>query len=150
MLKKILVSIMTIACIISVVPSFAMETTRNIEIVLDDGSYFETVLEEFGLKSSGTKSGRKTLNHKDASGNILWSVKVEGTFKYTGFSSTCTSASGDSSSNASHWKVGKATASKSGNVASAKATGKRYIAFVCVETITKTVKLTCDKNGKLA
>ncbi len=149
MLKKILLSGMIISCIINVVPSFAIETSRNIEETFNDGSYFETELEVIESKTTNTKSGKKTASFKDSSGKTMWSITVEGTFKYTGTSATCTKSFGNSISYVSYWKLEKATATKSGNTASAKTTGRRYSAFICVETIPKTVTLSCDKNGKL-
>lgn len=118
---------------------------------LQDDLYVETVITENVTNyATNTKSGTKTNNYKDGSGNILFSISVSGTFNYTGNSSTCTSSSVKTSVKNSNWKITSESATKSGNRAIANATAKRYYVFIAVETRNETVTLTCDKNGVLS
>lgn len=48
------------------------------------------------------------------------------------------------------WKVSGQSASKSNNKAIAKATEKKYFMSVCVQTVNKSVTLTCSNTGKLS
>lgn len=119
---------------------------------LDDGSYFITTIEESSieLKSSSTKSGKKTTNYYDKNDQLLWSVTVTGTFTYTGSSATCTSSSVSTTCPDSRWKITSKSSSKKNASASATATAKRYSNNTVVETKTKTVTLTCSATGKLS
>ena len=133
-----------------------LETTVSV-IYLDNGDYIETSIvtipslnNEASILATNTKTGTKTSTYKNSSGEALWSVSVTGTFTYTGQSSTCTSVSGTSKSYSSAWKVSATTNSKSGNTATAKATGTHYILGVAVNTYALSVTLTCSSTGVLS
>lgn len=152
-MKKIL----SFLCIIYTVLSlsthiYALENKNSISSeYLGNGIYLETIIEEdISLFSTKTKNGSKTNNYKDSKGNILYSIKVSGSFSYTGSSSTCTSASVSTSVSNSYWKITSKSASKSGNTAIGKATAKRYSLGFVVETRNETVTLTCSSTGKLS
>jgi hypothetical protein len=49
-----------------------------------------------------------------------------------------------------NWKIASKSASKSGNQAKASATAKRYLVSLVVQTVSKTVILTCSKTGALS
>ncbi len=118
---------------------------------LEDGSYFETIVQTQSLAKTTSKIGTKTLNYKSSSGETLWSITVYATFTYlNGVSCSCTNVSGSSVSYNSTWKVTSAATSKSANKASASATGKHYSGSTLVESISKTVTLTCDTYGNLS
>lgn len=117
---------------------------------LPDGSYFQTVITEDPIRISGTKTGTKTLSYSNADGVTVWDIIVKGTFSYTGNSSTCTSSTVSANSYNSTWKIADKSATKSGNKASGTVTAKQYYLIVCIETMTKTVNLYCDKNGNLS
>ncbi|MCD7716088.1 MAG: hypothetical protein LUG56_05355 [Lachnospiraceae bacterium] len=118
---------------------------------LDDGSYFETIVQAQSLAKTSSIIGNKTLNYKNSSGEALWSVTVYATFSYlNGVSCNCTTVSGSSVSYNSSWTVTSATTNKSANKASASATGKHYSGSTLVESISKTVTLTCDTYGNLS
>lgn len=154
-MKKIFAIILSISLLIvlSINPVFA-NSSSHIEY-LSDGSYFETVIYNssdisiFNTKSN-SKSGSKTAYYKNSSGVVQWYVRVTGEFTYNGTSSTCTSSVASAPSNVAAWKIASKSASKSGNSATAKATAKCYSNGVVVNTITKSVTLTCDKNGNLS
>lgn len=66
--------------------------------------------------------------------------------------SSCTSSSIETKSYVSNWKLSNKKASKSGATTSASATAKLYHSngTTVLRSINKTVKLTCDKNGKFS
>ena len=118
---------------------------------LPNGDYIEITITEEPATRALSKSGTKTANYKNAAGSTMWSVSVRGTFSYVkGKSCTCTSASGSSSSYNSSWSVSGATSSRSGNSATASATGKHYMGNKVIETMTRSVTLYCDSYGNLS
>ena len=106
----------------------------------------------FNFKSkSSTKSGQKTTYYKSSSGVTLWSVTVKASFSYTyGKSSTCTSVTGSSASSSVAWKVSSASSKKNGNTATASATGYHYTNGALVESLSRSVSLSCDIYGSLS
>lgn len=119
---------------------------------LDNGDCIETILEEYPIfgKTSVVR-GKKTENYKNSSGTVMWSVTVTGTFSYmSGKSSECTDVSGSSQSYSSSWRVSSADVSKSGNTASASATGTLIVNGVVSGTVNRNVTLSCDNYGNLS
>ena len=115
--------------------------------------YFETVIETETITktyATGSKTASKTLYVKNASDQVLWYVKVTGTFTYTGSSSTCTSSSVTAEAYDTNWKIISKSSSKSGKTANAIAKGGMYRNGLIIETLTKNVSLTCDANGNLS
>ena len=80
----------------------------------------------------------------------IWAVTVTGTFSYGNGTSTCLSASCTTSLYSNSWSVGNKKASKSGNTAKASATGVRYTNGHAVQSITRTVTLTCSATGNFS
>lgn len=120
---------------------------------LNDGSYIETILTEdcpVGLFSTtSTKSGRKTSTYKNSSGQIQWSVTVNGTFSYNGSSAKCTVSSISTACPSKYWTLSGKSASKSGATAIASATAK-HTNGSNTKTIQRSVRLTCNKDGTLS
>lgn len=139
--------------VLSTSTAFAVEKTSSSSLeILPDGSYFETVIEDIPsgniqTRSTTTVTKSKTSYYKNAEGTTLWYVRVTGTFTYGNGSSRCTSDTPYAVSQASMWKVSNISGSHSENHASATATGKRYFDGSVVESITKTVTLTCSPTG---
>lgn len=97
-----------------------------------------------------TKTAKKTVTYKDSSNNTLWSVTVTGTFSYNGSSSSCKKASVSGTSYHSNWVVTNKKCSKSGNKATASATGKEYVDDKVAISINKTVSVSCSKSGDIS
>ena len=118
--------------------------------------YFETVIEDNShniitlASTTKSKTGSKTIYCKDADGKVLWYVKVTGTFSYDGSTSTCTSVSMTTSTNAAGWNIVNKKCSKSGNRATASATGQKSHNGTVTNSITKSVTLSCSKTGTLS
>lgn len=119
----------------------------------EDGSCIETVLVvEKGVSAYATqyKDGTKKITYKNSDGIVCWTATLTGTFRYTGSSSTCTDSAVSYTVYNSAWKITSATASKSGNTASADVTAKRYVIGIPVETLNRTITMTCSANGTIS
>lgn len=134
-------------------PILVMANSGNTLLVtkeyLEDGSYFETIIESNENQRS-TKTGSKTLTYKNADGDALWYATVNATFYYDGKTSSCISSSPSAGSYVSGWKILSTSSSRTGNTASATVTAGIYYAGVFVDSITVKVLLSCDKNGNLS
>lgn len=167
MKKSVIVSVLTV--VIMLIPSVTFAGTEPAlsdadVIVLDDGYYIETVIEDedSGLltimhnaisRSKGsttTKTKSKTTYIKNSSGNVMWYVKVTGTFTYGNGSAKCTKSVCTAESKDKTWKVSNKSSSKSGNKASATAKGTHYLNGAPLESITRTVTLTCSPTGNFS
>ena len=154
-MKKILKTI-ALSLILCMVPFHNVKALENntsyIEEIFEDGSYIEITIHEENTNARSSTTKKKTATYKGSSGTVYQSVTVQGTFNYDGKTSTCTSSSISTANYSSTWKLSNKKASKSGNTASASVTAKQYHSngTTVLQTINKTVKLTCDKNGKLS
>lgn len=134
----------------------SQQTTGTIihsEIIpLDESTYIEVITcdntsPQQAARTTYSKSASKTYNIKNSSQVTLASFTLSCTFTYDGSTSTCTSASHSEAIYDSTWKFTSATASRSGNkgigsfIAKCSATG---------QTVSKTLTLTCDKNGNIS
>lgn len=157
-MKKKLRRLLAICCTI-----FICLSATNIQTVKaaeedtsEDSLTFVEIIEEIPTQPSlsratKTKTATKTVYCNDSSGNTLWSLRIVATFSYTGSSSKCTSANAGVSSKSSYWKVATPTYSISGNKATATAVGKKYSAHgVLLQTVTKSVTISCSANGTIS
>lgn len=121
---------------------------------LPDGSYFISVIETDDssvsfLSTTVTKS--KTSTYYGASGTAYWSVTVTGTFTYGNGTSKCISSSVTAKSyDTDFWKIASKSASRSGNKATATASAKQYQSGKYLQTVSKTVTLTCSSTGNFS
>lgn len=129
-----------------------MYDSQTIE-VFENGDYIDSVIEKESIlsfaRSSSKKSARKTYTYKSSSGKILWTITVIGTFTYNGSSSSCIKASVSTTCPAITFKLASKTATKHNATAIATASFKQYNDSVYLKTVTRSVSLTCDKDGKL-
>ena len=129
----------------------------------DDDSYVITTINYAVTKSSSTVSGSKTSTYYRSDGIKAFSLTVYGTFSYDGKEAKILKAGTDSniskiSTNASYshyiyqndWSLKSASATKSGNTATATGTFIRKELGITVDTKTRTVNLSCDRNGNLS
>ena len=161
-MKKRILSLM-IAGLLLTAPAtvFAQEPTGTSNTIYtdvsecSDGGYWITTIEEedtgIAAFAASTKKASKTTKYYNKNNVLQWYVTVTGTFSYVkGKSSACTAASVTAASKSSIWKIASKKASKSGSTATASATAKQYKHGIFFQSMTKTVKLTCDKNGNLS
>ena len=96
-----------------------------------------------------TVSSSGTATVVDGS-TTLYTLSVHATFSVNvGVSATCTGCSYTYSIKDSSWHFDSATATKSGNSATATGTFYKKVLFVTAKTLTTSIKLICDKNGKI-
>ena len=153
-MKKILASLLLMLVIFSPIEICGLDSNTSESIYykyLEDGSYYEiTISENTMTRASSTKTATKRAKYVNSSNVTVWEISVTGTFTYNGTSSTCTASSVAAKSYSTNWKITSQSASKSENKAIAKATAKYYYDGSLVTTASKTVTLTCDKNGNLS
>jgi hypothetical protein len=119
---------------------------------LGDGYTVETIIEEevnLLTRATSSKSAKKTVNYKNGA-TTMWAVSVHGTFTYNGSTSTCTASSVTAQSFNANWKIASKQSSKSGSTAIANAVGKRYNSGAEVQSVSREVRLSCNKNGGLS
>ena len=80
----------------------------------------------------------------------MWYVKVTGTFTYGNGSAKCTSSDVSTKVYSSNWKLSNVSSARSGATAYAHAIGKCYNQNTVIQTIDKTVSLTCSSTGNLS
>lgn len=110
----------------------------------NSNTYFETIVvtapvDEAASFSISVISGSKTVTYKNASNVAMWN----------GSSAICTGVSGSTASHVSNWKVSNLKTSCSGNLATASATGKRYLGNIVVETVNRTAVFRSNGSGTL-
>ncbi len=142
--------------------SQAMTLTTQEQIdteYLDDGSYLitTTMIAPAKIKNAVllaktkniTKS--KTANYYNASHTLLWSITLTGTFSYGNGSAKCTHANISTTSHNSCWKFSSKNCNTHGNQAIGSTTIKHYsVSGVLIDTVSKTLTLTCSSNGNFS
>lgn len=115
---------------------------------LENGDYIETIIQWEESNARTTIPATKTVNYKSGS-TTLWSLKLTATFSYNGTSCTCTSARHTATSYVSYVTIKSASASRSGNKATAYGT-----ATITLDGVSKDVSmsttLTCSATGVLS
>ena len=152
-IKKIFLSFI-VAILFMTQPFQVMAESNNTFQVtreyLDDGSFFEILIESNENQWSSIKNASKTFTFKNANEEPLWYAKVTANFYYDGNTSSCTSSSASGGSYVSEWKILSKSSSRTGNVASATVTAGAYMGGLYVDSLTVKVLLSCDKNGNLS
>lgn len=152
-MKKTIFTLLLALLLLSVQTISAFAETSDISVTyLPNGDYFVTIIEDVDtshvlLSARTTTTKSKTTYYKNSNNQTLWYVKVTGSFTYDGTTAKCTSVTPSAVSSDSAWKVSNISGSKSGNKATASATGKQYLNNNVIQTINKTVTLTCSPTG---
>ena len=158
MLKRVLVFLVIVGCVSQFcagINSYAREVNDSnavVEQVYEDGSYIESTVvldSQVGYARSSTVSGKKEYSYKSSSGKIIWTAVLHGNFTYNGTSAKCTTTSVRVNISNNNWKVTDKTSHASGNSAVGEVTTKRYMQGVVMQTVNRTLKLTCTASGKL-
>lgn len=159
-MKKITILFFSILLMLSlntnIYASESMDSNEySIIKTFSDGSYIKSVLIDDSTdcsslaRKTSTKTGRRVYSYESSSGKLLWTITITGTFSYTGSSSKCTKSEISTTCPASNWKLSEKKAYTSGSSAKATASFKQYKKDVYLQTITRTVTLSCNKSGKL-
>jgi PDZ domain-containing secreted protein len=171
MKKSVSILVIIIAMLATSVPSFAdthsvpgeaevYQTVISGTTYMDDGSYYVTTVNESTPSNipgdmlraaSSTKTSTKRTTYYNSSDESMWYVQVTGTFTYNGTTSSCTSSTVSAAAQGSNWSIVSKSASKSGNQATGSATASRYnVLGIAVQTVSKTVIITCSKTGTVS
>lgn len=157
-MKKIL-SVLITFVLFTLICSTAFAENSSCSTIIEhfpDGSYLVTTITEqqsstYVASTRTTKNGSKTLSYYNEDNEVVWSATVHGIFSYNGSSSTCTDASITYTINNSVWRITSTNAYASGNSAIGEVTAKKYsIAVIPIQTIERTVTLTCSPTGVLS
>lgn len=131
--------------------SFTEDIATNVEYeYLPNGDYYKietNIASNYYTRSTATFSRTKT--YVNASDKPQWYIKVTATFQYNGVTSSCTKVTSDAEAYTSQWKIISHSSSKKGNSGTAKATAKRYMAGIPVETMNGSVTISCDAKGNI-
>jgi len=149
-LLSVLLSLLIISSLFSFASAQTVENayTSSTTEYYPDGSYGITTITVMPSKAFGASvTSSKSYHHYSASNVLLWTVKLTATFTYNGSTASCTNATPSYTVYSSVWKVKKAQASYSGNTATGEFTVKRYNLGIPVETVNKTLTLTCSPSG---
>ncbi len=135
---------------------------ENTEIeYFDNGDYLVTTLSDASasnaisgvslLSEPTTVTKSKTIKRYNKSNDVLWYLKVTGTFTYGHGYAQCTKSVATAKSYNSLWKLTDKKASKAGNVASAYVTANVYMTFLSTKPariIKQILTLECSTTGK--
>lgn len=150
---KRLISLALLMILLSTLPLNTLAAERYDEQMttyFEDGSYLVETIEEHEMRASGTKSGSKTKTFYDSNSEIKWKTVLNGTFTYSGTSSTCTSSNCNVTIYSSEWYTVSKSATKSGNTANASVTMGEKLLGVTVRKVSTNLSLSCDANGNLS
>jgi anti-sigma-K factor RskA len=157
MIKKIIstILILTVVCVLfapdtsKATDDNAVSETSTKYLYLDNGDYLETTIVSTVFPDRSSVTAHKTTTYKNSDHESLWSVTIRATFTYTGTSSSCTYAKGESQTY-SDWQVTNPTVTVSGGSATARATGRIYFLGFLISETTLSVTLTCSPTGVLS
>lgn len=136
---------------INLVPfsAYAAENEQSI-VFFEDGCYIKVEIIESIARASGSKTAKKQYTYYDDDNVSQWKVVLNGTFTYTGSSSTCTSSSVDVTIYNSDWYTISKSASKSNNKAVGSAKMGNRPDGVTIKTVPVNLTLSCDADGNLS
>lgn len=156
-LLRVLTVFVLVLCLLTsvMVPVFAESEegvqVSNTVIYHADGSRDEIEIVVFpGFKGTNQITGSKTNKHYSSSNELIWKVKLTGTFQYNGTTSICVNAYSTVNLYQSSWTVISENTTHSGNTAHSVVTLGKYIAGVLMTAGYSNLSLSCDKNGNLS
>ncbi len=154
-MKKLIIIILSIFLISNSNNFVSAAKTKKTYILrtFKDGSYIEEQIRGSSSRlfsPTSIRYGHKTSTYKSRSGKTILTITVSGTFTYNGMSSKCIKSTVSVHCQNSNWKVKRKSARKHGSTATASATAAKYTNKVAVQTIKRSVSLSCSKSGKLS
>ena len=130
--------------------------------VLEDGSIQETIYYADGtrdviivrieapISSRGSITASKTRNYYSSNDDLLWQVKLTGSFTYNGTSASCTGAATTVTIYNASWSAVTENTTHRDNTASNSVIMGKEILGIVVPSIHVNLTLSCDKNGNLS
>lgn len=153
-MKKYLAVALCLMCVALMWPRviFADTTEETNREYLPDGSYFETVLTvEPGLTRDMTRRvGSKSSIYYDSKGVAKWKVILTGVFYYDGTTSRCDESHINVVIYDSAWKQQSKQEYGQKNTANGTITMVYSLNGSTPFTVSKTLKVTCDKDGNIS
>lgn len=158
-MRKILTALLILTVIFSIsdaniTAKAATNTSNQTDItLLENGDYLETTISDSTtflpkislLSTNKSITKTKTVKYKNKNGTLLWYVAIKATFTYNGTTSKCTSRTPSAAAPASTWSIKSLSSSKSGNSATATAVATQT--GIISQDYTKSVTISCNKNG---
>ena len=117
---------------------------------VSDNHYYTIELECENIGEKSQQIYTKTLTYYSSSGQKLWEMSLRGVFIFDGISAICIDSYVSYSVYNSQWQFVSKTQTKSGNTASGSVTMKQVILGITVQTITKSLTITCDEHGNIS
>ncbi len=121
---------------------------QDSEIIITESEIIETPITSARtlFSTASQKSTSKKYKITDNSGNVLAVYTLNATFTYNGKTASCIKSSYSTSIKNSKASFTSASASKSGSTA----TGKYSLKINKLQTISRTVSITCSKKGVIS
>lgn len=110
-------------------------------------AFLQRLLRFFG--KTDTVSRTKYLRYYDSKGVLLWTAYLNAAFTYNGKKATCTRADIAYEIHDNDWTFTEGSAEKTGGTAKATVTFRQHKLGVPLRTITRTLTLSCDRDGKI-
>ena len=114
-------------------------------------NYLKRMLGMLNNQKEATKTANNTkyIYYYSADSELLWHAQLTGEFAYTSTTAWCTNAAFDFRSLDSNWKLDDYTCKEQNATASVTFSVVQKSLGVKLQTITKTLTLTCDTNGRV-
>jgi hypothetical protein len=147
-MKRICCFVLSVLLILSItIPASANDSSSETEFFFD-GSYIVTTLSVPNSRSSSKYT--KTTTYYNSDNEKMWSYSVTATFNYDGSKVSCSSVTDSYAIANSAWTCSSHSTSSSEGTASGTITMKQRVLGITIQTITRTVSITCDKNGNVS
>ena len=139
-------------CLFPVLSNADEDRCGNMEMVeyLSDGSYFVTEIERIETLDKGTVSFLKQLHYYNSSDDLQWTMKLNAAFTYNGTTAACTSCSVTYTIQNTAWHYDSKQETIDGNVATGTLTMVKKLLGIPIKTVTRTLTITCDKDGNVS
>lgn len=148
-MKRFFCALLALMIVFSVVPAASAAESEQAVVYFADGSYIVSEVVSVNGRASGSVSGSKPYTYYSADGRSLWKATLSGTFRYTGSSAVCTSASISTTVYDSSWRTISKSSEKEGSAAVGTVKMGGNIAGMAT-TVPVSLRLTCDANGNLS
>ena len=150
-MKRIIAFILTVLVLTGCFSCAVFATHEKVITVefFEDGSYGVICVSNQLFLRAGSVSRTKSYSFYDNDHNLGWKASITASFNYNGTTASCTNVSKSTTIYDNAWECTASSCNKSGATATGNFTFKRYVTLIPVQTINKTLTLTCDPNGNI-
>ena len=133
----------------------AQESTTTTEVYTENGctvtvTTVVTPLASSARSSRSAKTSTKTATITNGTGTTVAVFSITATFSYNGSTATCTSVSHSKTIKNNSWSFSRAISGKSGALATGYYTVDYYQNGTKYNSVSGSIKLSCDKNGHIS